>query len=85
MRCDIANGCPTNGEIQGTECVFERKLCVTCSEEEGSDRVRIRVQTDGLPSHCFNTPDSEIVEQKIDFEVTWMAEVEPDPLEEFIV
>ncbi|CAF1611044.1 unnamed protein product [Rotaria magnacalcarata] len=64
-----ASTCPDNYSY-GT-CTFAHKLCVTCS---GSSTVRIRVQTNGLPLFCPNTPIT-LSELNIDFEVDFNPDV----------
>lgn len=44
--------CPDG--VAGTACTWSRKLCVTCYTS-GSD-VMMRIQTNGLPDHCFSSP-----------------------------
>lgn len=61
--------CP--GTYSGSTCVFEHKLCVTCS---GTTTVRIRVQSNGLPRFCPNAP-AAISEKDIDFEVNFNPSV----------
>lgn len=51
--------CSNNyGVCAGTEsngsCTWNRKLCVTCRSDQGT--VKIRVQTNGLPNHCYKSP-----------------------------
>lgn len=47
--------CPSHGTILSSgQCSFERKLCVSCFEE--NNVVRIRAQTNGMPNHCFGSP-----------------------------
>lgn len=53
--------------MYGSTCVFSHKLCITCS---GSSTVRMRVQSNGLPRFCPNSP-AAIAEQNIDFEVNF--------------
>lgn len=36
---------------------------------------QIRVQSNGLPNKCFHSPDTQIVEQNIDFTVNWNSNV----------
>lgn len=41
---------------------------MTC-EASGTSRVKINVQSNGLPAKCFYAPDREMVEQNIEFSV----------------
>lgn len=67
------------GQCAGTHntttnaCSWEAKLCVTC-DLKGTE-THIRVQSNGLPQQCYYSPDIEIVEQNIDFEVKWNWDV----------
>ncbi|CAF1240060.1 unnamed protein product [Rotaria sordida] len=61
--------CP--GTMYGSTCVFQHKLCVTCS---GSTTIRIRVQSNGLPRFCPNTP-APIKELNVDFQVNFNPNV----------
>lgn len=61
--------CP--GIMYGTTCVFQHKLCVTCS---GSSPVRIRVQSNGLPRFCPNVPVT-MSELNVDFAVNFNPDV----------
>ena len=45
----------TCADSSSTPCQWERKLCVTCYQNTSG--VFMRVQTNGLPDHCFNTVD----------------------------
>ena len=55
MSCAGDMRCPgTTSEATYTTsspCTYTRKLCVTCSEV--SSVVKIKVQTNALPNHCF--------------------------------
>ncbi|CAF3957813.1 unnamed protein product [Rotaria sordida] len=61
--------CP--GTMYGSTCVFQHKLCVTCSS---STTIRIRVQSNGPPLFCPNTP-ATIKELNVDFEVNFNPNV----------
>lgn len=61
--------CP--GIMYGTTCVFQHKLCVTCSS---NSIVRVRVQSNGLPGYCPNVPHP-MKELNIDFEVNFNPDV----------
>jgi len=53
-------------------CSWTRKLCVSCYES-GSD-VYIRVQTNGLPDHCYTTP-STVYSWTFDFSVKFNVDI----------
>ena len=38
------------------DCTWTRKLCVTCSVMGGA--TYIRVQTNGMPNHCYKSPNT---------------------------
>lgn len=61
--------CP--GTMYGSTCVFAYKSCVTCS---GTSVIRIRVQTNGLPRFCPNSPQ-RLSERNVDFEVNFNPDV----------
>ena len=46
-------------------CEWERKLCVTCKEVNGT--VKIRLQTNNLPDHCIENKLAD--EMILDYEV----------------
>jgi len=54
-------------------CKFTRKLCVTCREESGV--VKIRVQTNGLPNHCFQSALTNAKSINTDWEVNFNPNV----------
>ena len=56
-------------------CEHKHVLCVTCAEEAGE--VRMRVQTNSLPDHCWRTSFIRNVPSYTnkDFTVTWNADV----------
>ncbi|CAF2953149.1 unnamed protein product [Rotaria sp. Silwood2] len=62
--------CP--GQMYGSTCVFQHKLCVTCS---GSSTIRIRVQSNGLPRFCPNVPVT-MSELNVDFAVNFNPNVD---------
>jgi len=55
VTCDLPYGstCPVTQIIVSEEspCTWERKLCVRC-KPDGINSAKIRVQSNGLPSHC---------------------------------
>lgn len=61
---NIDDSCP--GDVEDDKCNFRRRLCVTCSEREGSRY--IRVQTNSFPDHCISSK-TKAHENQIDFEV----------------
>ena len=72
VSCSAAftsSNCP--GTMYGSTCVFQHKLCVTCSN---TSPVCIRVQTNGLPRYCPNVPNT-LSELSIDFEVNFNPDV----------
>lgn len=68
------NTCP-DSSVAGTptqSCSWTRKLCVSCYQS-GSD-VYIRVQTNGLPDHCYSTP-ATVYSWTFDFSVIYNTDV----------
>lgn len=57
------------GTTFGTDCTWDRQLCVTCSTSGGV--TYIRVQTNGLPNHCYATSSVTPVSLSVDFKVIW--------------
>lgn len=57
----------------GGTCAWSRKLCVTCRSDNGV--TKIRVQTNALPDHCYQTPSTTTAAQNIDFEVIFNQDV----------
>jgi hypothetical protein len=53
-------------------CSWSRKLCVSCYES-GSD-VYIQVQTNGLPDHCYSTPNT-VYSWTFDFTVKYNVDI----------
>ena len=72
IECVGEQRCP--GE-QGTSdsCSWRYKLCVSCAQE--GDQVFIRVQSNSLPNHCFNSPLHNPVEIETDWRVEFNADV----------
>ena len=60
VTCTGITTCPTGGTTSTsggvTTCTWTRKLCVTCSTS--NSKVYMRVQTNSLPAHCFETPNT---------------------------
>jgi len=66
ITCTIDQNCAgTSGA--NNACTWARKLCVTCSNI--NNEAYIRVQSNGLPPHCYKSPMDAISELDIDFEV----------------
>jgi hypothetical protein len=63
---DLCAGTESNGS-----CTWDRKLCVTCRDDSGT--IKIRVQTNGLPNHCYKNSRIAPVELTVDFEVNWLS------------
>ena len=49
-------------------CTWERKLCVTCFKDAATGYVKIRVQTNSFPDHCYYASTNTPIENLIDFE-----------------
>jgi len=66
--------CPTGTGFSGNEaaCSWTRKLCVTCLTGADS-KVKVRVQTNNLPNHCFNSPKDSVTAMDIDYLANWMS------------
>ena len=54
-------------------CTFTRKLCVTCSNNAGT--VKIRVSGNGLPNHCFYSTMNNSAEMDVDWSVVFNQDV----------
>lgn len=77
MSCTGTMPCPntTDRRITYTDlnpCEYYRKLCVTCSQENGE--VYIRVQGNSLPNHCSDSK----VNTAVDINVDWKVKFNPD-------
>ena len=63
--------CSNVGVCAGSEsngsCTWDRKLCVTCRDDGGT--VKIRVQTNGLPNHCYKSPQTAPTAQHLSLKV----------------
>eukprot|EP01062_Namystynia_karyoxenos_P040521 TRINITY_DN2953_c0_g2_i4.p1 TRINITY_DN2953_c0_g2~~TRINITY_DN2953_c0_g2_i4.p1 ORF type:complete len:861 (+),score=167.19 TRINITY_DN2953_c0_g2_i4:69-2585(+) len=64
------------GDDTGSSCVWHRRLCVTCSEAGGE--VRIRVQSNGLPDHCYTSPKIAPVALDVDWSAVFAPGVDPE-------
>ena len=71
VTCSSSNTGACAGTTSGSNCTWNRKLCVTCRDDSGT--VKIRVETNGLPSHCYKSPNTAPLEQTVDFEVNWLS------------
>ena len=63
------------GTPNGNTCTWQQKLCVSC-REDSLGRTLIRVQTNGLPLHCYSTPRQKPNSLDVDFEVLFNLDVE---------
>ena len=70
VTCTNSYGVCAGSESSGS-CTWDRKLCVTCRNDSGT--VKIRVQTNGLPNHCYKSPRTAPTSQTVDFEVNWLT------------
>ena len=52
------NMCTNQAATSSSTCTFTRRLCVTCATVNSV--VQIRVQTNGLPNHCFQSPGTTV-------------------------
>jgi hypothetical protein len=63
----FASGCPDSSTGTGltttATCTWTRRLCVSCYQT-GSD-VYMRVQTNGLPNHCYSVLNTERVKTTV--------------------
>jgi len=71
MRCPGAEG--SADYTTESPCTFTRKLCVSCSETLGI--VRVKVQSNGLPNHCFNSTVNNAAPMENEWEVVWNPDV----------
>ena len=75
MRCVGDMRCPgTTGSQTYTEsnpCIYYRKLCVSCSESEGT--VKVKVQSNGLPNHCYNSTVNIAEAKETEWQAVWNA------------
>lgn len=75
VTCADVGACA--GTESGSNCTWNRKLCVSCRDASGT--VKIRVQTNGLPSHCYKTPQTAPAELTVDWEVDWLSAAGANP------
>ena len=61
VTCTGQQACPTTVGGTAPNCAWPRKLCVSCLEE--SNKVYIRIQSNGLPDHCYGGPPAVIQTQ----------------------
>lgn len=64
----------------GPSCTWTRKLCVSCSQV--GQQVYIRVQTNGLPDHCYGAPVA-VSSHTVDFQVLFNPNSGVNPLDTF--
>uniref|UniRef100_A0A7S1G3J0 YHYH domain-containing protein n=1 Tax=Bicosoecida sp. CB-2014 TaxID=1486930 RepID=A0A7S1G3J0_9STRA len=77
VTCSGVGECPVGGVVgDDGSCSWWRRLCVTCRDDAGT--VRVRVQSNGLPDHCFGSPHQAPAPLDIDYEVEFDADVD-DP------
>ena len=57
----------------GFQCSWVRQLCVTC--HQAGDTVKIRVQSNGMPDHCYYSPVVAPRPKFIDYEVNFNTQV----------
>ncbi len=69
--CDNVGLCV--GTLTGSSCAWNRKLCVSCTDVSGT--IYVRVQSNGLPNHCYYSPNIGIMELDIDFQVKFNVDV----------
>ena len=66
--------CFPGGVAGDNTCTWERKLCVTCSQESDGD-VYIHVQTNNMPNHCIKALNINV--QNFDFKVKFNQQRSP--------
>ena len=71
--CSTAKTCPEEGTLTYPSCEYVRRLCVSCFMDD--DTVMIRVQTNGMPNHCWRSPSVAPEYHTIDWQVEWMKEM----------
>ena len=72
MRCPNTDGSATYTDEN--PCVYTRKLCVSCREDENGV-VKVKVQGNALPNHCMNSTVNVSVDSEVEWEVTWNSDV----------
>jgi len=73
--CNNVGSC--GGTLSGSTCTWNRKLCVTCIDT--GSKIQIRVQTNGLPNHCYKSPVTALVEVELDYTVDWLSTASANP------
>ena len=76
--CQNIEGIKCVGIQQNNACVLKRQLCVQCYvfNENGKQKVRIRVQSNSVPNHCYQLEQHMYYDvRKIDFSVDWLPEM----------
>ena len=71
MRCPGTSGAATY--TSSNPCTFVRKLCVSCFEDAGT--VKILVQSNGLPNHCFFSTVNVSVATEHEWQVAFNSDV----------
>lgn len=67
VECEIISKCISAGTSNGSTCTWERKLCVTCYDDNGV--TKIRVQSNNLPDHCVSPWNALPQAKNFDYEV----------------
>jgi len=77
MSCEGSINCPGTSDIatytSSSPCTWTRKLCVSCDDSSGT--TMIKVQSNGLPNHCFSAVLNTIPAA---FEYEWQAAFNAD-------
>ena len=55
------------------QCIWTRQLCVTCRQV--GNEVKIRIQTNAMPDHCYYSPMVPPVPKYIDYEVAFDKDI----------
>lgn len=74
-RCRDIDLPKCKGRMMEGWCRLRRKLCVMCFKEtrDGRQVVRLRVQTNTIPNHCYQSEQAwHVNERKVDFTVDWL-------------
>ena len=77
VECTGLMPCP-NGVFdrfdEENKCSWTRKLCVSCFEE-ADGTVKIKVQSNGMPNHCFSSKVDNFATPE---EIEWQVVFNPD-------
>ena len=71
MRCPGTESSATYTTAE--PCTYTRKLCVSCTETSGV--VKVKVQSNGLPNHCFYSTVNVAAASENEWEVVFNADV----------